>query len=430
MYAKLMKIIQQWLKPQADLPSQAFHERNLRLIILLAVPALFIVVIASNIGQSNLQGWTTSSIWFGSILCVALVVAIAIQYRRIKLANRLIMLVCFTTLLDASAAYWSPGTVVLVVFYSFLFFWVLPKRHEVALAIALNWLVYLYIVINSSTDAPLVKQDLYSEKIPAFIGTVLSSVIFVIIGYYIRQDQRRRDAYLFQLRQQYTSVLSEFLTNISHDLKTPITSLRLRLYLMQKDDVANSAKHYQPLERSVDHLDNILNHVLAIVRLDGGVDFKPVETNINSIIINAIENHAKIIEDKQFKFAFRVEGGIFQLADPNFLQQAIDNILENALFNTPEKGEIIIHLHRSNTETFIDIQDNGAGISAKKLPNIFELFYRGDESRNTVSGKLGLGLPISERILKMHGGRIEVESEVGQGSKFRLVLPRIIANNE
>jgi signal transduction histidine kinase len=132
-----------------------------------------------------------------------------------------------------------------------------------------------------------------------------------------------------------------------------------------------------------------------------------------------------VAEEKQMTLA--VEGDLQLVADPHLVEQAVGNLLSNAIKYTPPEGKIQIHLsevRNGERETFgvINVQDNGFGIDESHLPHIFTRFYRGDPSRSRLITGDGLGLAIVKSIMDFHGGQVEVSSEPGRGSEFRLIF--------
>jgi len=113
------------------------------------------------------------------------------------------------------------------------------------------------------------------------------------------------------------------------------------------------------------------------------------------------------------------------MGDKNQLNQVIVNLMSNALKYSPEYSKLIISLSATSTESIIVFQDFGYGIAEIDLPFIFERFYRADQSRNRTTGGAGIGLTISQAIVKGHGGKIKVSSTIGKGSTFKIVLPKM-----
>ena len=109
--------------------------------------------------------------------------------------------------------------------------------------------------------------------------------------------------------------------------------------------------------------------------------------------------------------------------DPDYLERAVANLVDNALKYTPEKGTVKIAALRAGSQVVVRVEDDGIGIPAADLPRIFERFYRVDKSRSRGMGGTGLGLAIVKHIAQAHGGSVEVTSVPGRGSSFRLSLP-------
>jgi len=109
--------------------------------------------------------------------------------------------------------------------------------------------------------------------------------------------------------------------------------------------------------------------------------------------------------------------------DPQRIGQVLGNLLNNALVHTPSGGEIVVMARTKESEVEVSVRDTGEGIRSEDLPHIFDRFYRADKSRVQVASGTGLGLAIARQLVKAHGGRIEVESEVGRGTQFTFALP-------
>jgi signal transduction histidine kinase len=105
------------------------------------------------------------------------------------------------------------------------------------------------------------------------------------------------------------------------------------------------------------------------------------------------------------------------------LRQVFANLVDNAIHYTPEGGQVTVRTFQQNEDVIVEVRDTGVGISASDLPHIFDRFYRTDRARSSETGGIGLGLSIAKKIVELHGGRLEAESELGVGSVFRVSLP-------
>ncbi len=222
-----------------------------------------------------------------------------------------------------------------------------------------------------------------------------------------------------------SNVLQHFISNASHDLRTPLTTIKTLLYVLPKlSDVEKRQRHMTALETQVEHLEMLLEAMLNMSRLDKTIDFAFELIDLNTLVADVIERNEPLARQKQHDMTFTGDPTIPTVeADKVQLGRAISNIINNAVHYTPNQGMITIRTHWLDHHAVVEVQDTGLGIGTDDLPRIFERFYRVDEARGTVRGGAGLGLSIAKRIIEAHHGKIEVESILGEGSLFRIVLP-------
>ena len=145
------------------------------------------------------------------------------------------------------------------------------------------------------------------------------------------------------------------------------------------------------------------------------------ETDLRALLAEVVELYDHVAQEKEIEITISADEPIAAPVDSVRMRQAFANLLDNALKYTPRGGRVSIELRPQQEQVEIVFTDNGAGISEKDLPRIWERLYRGDKSRNTPG--LGLGLSLVKAIVETHGGRIEISSSEGKGSKFRVYLP-------
>ncbi|HEY4327153.1 MAG TPA: CheR family methyltransferase [Mucilaginibacter sp.] len=218
----------------------------------------------------------------------------------------------------------------------------------------------------------------------------------------------------------------EFISIASHELKTPITSLRAALQMVertasQNPEMKTALNFVQKAIKQVDKLVELVKDLLDVTKLQTGrLELKKTRFKLNELITECceeIQNNApdhKIILEGDANFEIN--------ADRSRLEQVIINLLSNAVKYSPNGKKVIISISKSDDNLKIAITDFGIGIPNEKLPFIFDRFYRVDENTQRYSG-LGLGLFISSQIIKQHNSRINIESEVGKGSTFWFALP-------
>lgn len=218
----------------------------------------------------------------------------------------------------------------------------------------------------------------------------------------------------------------EFISIASHELKTPITSLKAALQMIERtapktDEMKTAFNFLQKAIKQVDKLIELIKDLLDVTKIQSGkLELKKTKFNLKELINECCEE----IQNSSPNHKLTIEGDTnFEVnADKNRLEQVIVNLLSNAIKYSPESEKVIIAVNKSDQGIKIAITDFGIGIPKEKVPFIFDRFYRVDEGTQKYSG-LGLGLFISSQIIRQHNSRINIESEVGKGSTFWFVLP-------
>ncbi|WP_243096877.1 sensor histidine kinase [Thermohalobacter berrensis] len=222
----------------------------------------------------------------------------------------------------------------------------------------------------------------------------------------------------------------DFVANVSHELRTPLSSIKLlseSLIHQNEDDISVYKDFLKNIDSEIDRLNNIIDDLLTLVDLDKAkLNLEYKTTYINYLLENIISNLMPLADKKDIDLKLIEKEKIQIKIDQNKIQQAIINIIHNAIKYTPEGGKVEVTLYTKNRYTIIKVKDNGIGIPKESLPNIFERFYRVDKARSRNTGGTGLGLSIAYQIVTLHQGAIEVESEVGKGSTFYIKIPNDI----
>lgn len=215
--------------------------------------------------------------------------------------------------------------------------------------------------------------------------------------------------------------LKNMISDISHQLKTPLAALNIYNGLLQDEDMEpSSVKKFADLsEQELDRIDTLVQNLLKITKLDAG-----------SIVFEKnMENAADMMQDLKLHFAYRAKqeqkelvlsgpDDCFLFCDRGWLSEAIGNIVKNA-FDHTEKGDMIrVEWRKLPSTVQIVVKDNGCGIHPEDLPHIFKRFYRSRFSKDTQG--IGLGLPLAKAIVEAHDGTIEADSSLGTGTRFTL----------
>jgi len=215
-----------------------------------------------------------------------------------------------------------------------------------------------------------------------------------------------------------------FMADIYHELQTPLAVLKGNLSLMsnRRLNEFETDKAFVRMDRSVDRLSNLIKDLIFLSKADvGKVELKKDNINFSELTLNMFDDSLILAEDKGIELLADIEKNIFINADREKIKSLLFNLVSNALKFTPAGKIIKINLSQDGQKVYFQIADQGIGIAEKDLPNLFSRFYRIDHS-NEEKGS-GLGLAICKWIVQAHGGEINVKSELGQGSIFKVSLP-------
>ena len=220
---------------------------------------------------------------------------------------------------------------------------------------------------------------------------------------------------------------SEFVANVSHELKTPITSIKvLAESLTAQDDVPKEIyrEFMEDIVREVDREDSIINDLLSLVKMDrSGADPVIELCDIDMMLESIIKRLTPIAEKEKVEIVYKTVRPVMAEVDATKLTLAFTNIIENAIKYNHEGGMVSITLDSEPMMFVVTIEDNGIGIPEEDIPNIFERFYRVDKSHSRDIGGTGLGLAIAKGAITLHKGAVKVESTPGEGSKFDIKIP-------
>ncbi|WP_373599936.1 sensor histidine kinase [Paraclostridium bifermentans] len=211
--------------------------------------------------------------------------------------------------------------------------------------------------------------------------------------------------------------------DIAHELRTPLTSVKAHLEAIIDGIWEPSPERLNSINEEVSRLVGLVNQLRKLSKFDMEIDKLQVDkTDTKELIKNIIFNLQGSALDKNINIEYNLEN-ISTNLDKDKISQVIFNILSNSIRYTNENGSINITSFEVENRLIISIKDNGIGIPKDDLENIFERFYRVDKSRSKLTGGIGVGLTISKAIVNAHGGNIFVESELGEGSEFKVEIP-------
>jgi PAS domain S-box-containing protein len=238
------------------------------------------------------------------------------------------------------------------------------------------------------------------------------------------QKQSESERFELALQKERLDLLAEFIGNMSHDLKTPLSVIQTCLYLLERlDDPIRQRAKLQTIKEQTQLLERLIQDVLTMSKLDHGSQpgFAPV--NLNLLIHDVVGKLRPTIERKNLSTRMQLDVNLAEVwGSEDDLRRMLTNLVENALNYTPEHGTVVIRTFPQDKAVAVEVSDTGIGIDAQDLPRIFDRFYRADPARSFDRGGTGLGLAIVKRIVDMHSGDINVQSEPGGGSIFRISL--------
>ncbi len=250
-------------------------------------------------------------------------------------------------------------------------------------------------------------------------------VLLVPEGRDITERQRYESQKLdLTMERERSTLLKKFISDVSHDFRTPLSVIRLNLELLQRTkDSAQQEKRIGVLLRETDRLTSLLDDMKMMLHLDDEAALQTMPVDVNNLIQGVVETQRANAEAQQqtLNMDFAADDLTIKAADE--LQRALSNLIVNAISYTPKGGTITITTRAVQSSVEIEVRDTGIGIDADDLPHIFQRFYRADQARSIHTGGTGLGLAISKKIIDAHGGSITVESTPNVGSTFRVWLP-------
>jgi len=215
-----------------------------------------------------------------------------------------------------------------------------------------------------------------------------------------------------------------FLADVGHELRTPLTVIKGNVDLMRMMKELDT-ESMDSIESEVERMTRLVGDLMLLAQAESGK--LPLHLQIIELdtLVLEVMQQMRVVAKEKVKLHLGGMDQVLICGDKDKLKQVLVNLIQNAINYTPKGGEVIVSLSKNENQAQIRVQDNGPGISPEDLPYIFERFYRAEKSRTRArDGKgFGLGLSIAYWIVKNHEGSIEVDSRVGEGTTFRVILP-------
>jgi len=224
--------------------------------------------------------------------------------------------------------------------------------------------------------------------------------------------------------------LRRFTADASHELRTPLTAIRSvgEVALQRSLSTAAYREVIGSMLEEVDRLTRLVESLLTLTRGESGrIQPAPEVVDLSGLAASVVEHLRVLAEEKEQSVTIDAAAEVLATCDPAILRLGLINVVDNAIKYTPHRGAIRVEVRETPSgEAAIEVEDTGLGISAVHQGRIFERFYRVDQGRSREAGGTGLGLATARSAVDVNGGRIELESEEGKGSLFRIVLPRVV----
>jgi signal transduction histidine kinase len=259
------------------------------------------------------------------------------------------------------------------------------------------------------------------------INTVTATAALTIDRVNLQEDLIRERLETERL-DELNKMKSYFVSTVTHELKTPLTSIKMFAELLQSRQHLSSAKsgeYLQIIEGESERLERLINNVLDFAKIEKGIKtYKREEVNICELVKRAVSSIQYQFKMAKINLLENIcDEDLIIKADSDAVEEAVVNLLSNAIKYSPANSSTTISTFKENNNSIIKVKDEGIGISAKDLKDIFEPYFRTAETSSTKVEGTGLGLAIVKHIMDAHNGRIKVESSLNKGSTFSLIFP-------
>ncbi len=233
--------------------------------------------------------------------------------------------------------------------------------------------------------------------------------------------------------KELDALKSEFVATVSHDLRSPLTLMRGYATMLQMvGDLNEEQKKYvRKIISGVENMSRLVNNLLDLGRIEAGVGLRLEMVSVTEVIERVTSSLQLQAAQKNIQLLTELHQNNFPLleSDPALLQQALYNLVENAIKYTPVGGQVMVSSQPQATNILFNVRDTGIGIAPLDQPRLFEKFYRGGQREAYQQRGSGLGLAIVKSIAERHGGRVWLESQLGKGSSFFLEIPLKVSQN-
>ncbi len=297
-----------------------------------------------------------------------------------------------------------------------------------------NNLTHLSRELGINLNLSTVKKSLEDQDVGSFSIEAKNGKVLKVSCAYFNDELRKQTGYILLFQditeaKQLDDMRKEFVANVSHELKTPITTIKTYAETLSTgavDDPNTAMSFLQTIEKEADRMTALVRDLLQLSHIDfKKTKWEFAEYDLSELVQESIEHLKLFYVEKQQRISFLPKENLLVRVDKSKLKQVFINIISNAIKYTPDGGEVKILLLPHEKDVEVKIIDNGIGIPAEDVSRVFERFYRVDKGRSRQQGGTGLGLSIAQDIVHAHDGEIVASSKLGEGSEFTIRLPLV-----
>jgi signal transduction histidine kinase len=293
------------------------------------------------------------------------------------------------------------------------------KPDELAVRAELSPYFPLHRIVIKPANEELVEKFvrkrswIYGIALALLLGGMSLGIVLILRD--IKRDKKMAD------------MQSEFVSHVTHELKTPLTSINMfaeTIFLDRAKSEETRKKYANIIMKESEVLKRKIDNILEYsVRKNETAKYRIKETNLTVLVMEVMDEMKYWLDINQFEVQTEIETDIFANVDPDAIKQALANIIGNAIKYSPVDKNLVVRLKKNAEKIEFEVEDTGMGIPNDQLNLVFEKFYRIRSQENDSTTGTGLGLSVTRDIVQAHGGKILVESEINKGSKFTIHLP-------